>query len=283
MIHVSIYYKDNIEEMTIMNGNELKKRIGYIIRKIISKFYYYIFAKCLPNKYYPYQFSGGMIYLNIRESPMMLARVIGLYERDKIKLIRSVLKPGMTFIDIGANKGDFSLIAARTMHCEGKVIAFEPEPSNCIWIKKSIDLNKYSNISLFELALGETDECAKLYLSEKSGWHSLVPALPARNIGVIEVEKRTLDSVVEENNYQNINMIKIDVEGFELMVLRGAYRTLVNNKGVILLIDIHPFLGVDPKEVCEFLKNLGFSIYEIGTYEIIGTMRKDLNEILAKR
>lgn len=266
-----------------MNCNELKNMIGGTTRRLFSMFYYHIFARCLSGRYYPYRFSGGMIYLNIKESPMMLARVLGLYERKKINVIRSVLKPGMTFIDIGANKGDFSLIAAKVMHGQGTVIAFEPEPTNCMWIKKSIELNGYSNIALFEVALGETNGCANLYLSDKSGWHSLVPSLPARNIGVIEVNKKTLDSVVEENNYQNISMIKIDVEGFELMVLKGAVKTLINNKDIILLIDIHPHLGVDPKEVCEFLKALGFSIYEMGTYEIIGTVGKDLEEVLAKR
>jgi FkbM family methyltransferase len=253
------------------------------MRRVVSGCYYNIIAKFLPDKYYPYRFAGGKIYLNIKESPMMLERVLRVYERRKISVIKYFLKPGMTFIDVGSNKGDFSLIAARIMNGEGSILAFEPEPRNCIWTRKSIELNRYKNIQLFEIALGEHNETAKLFLGEKSGWHSLVPSLPSRNMGVIEVQKRTLDAVLEECSTKKVDMMKIDVEGFELMVLNGAYRTLINNPDMTILLDIHPHLGVDPSEVCNFLRGLGFSIYQMDRHRRLVTIREDLQEVLAKR
>ena len=255
----------------------------HIAENAMAKIYYRIFAKCLPDKYYPYPFWGGRIYLNVRESPMMLQRVLRLYERKKINVVRKLLKPGMTFIDIGSNKGDFSLIASRIVGDDGTIMAFEPEPNNCKWIRKSIDLNGYNNITLLEMALGEENLKTKLYLGEKSGWHSLIPSLPSRNNGVIEVEKRTLDSILEERNCKHVDLLKIDVEGFEVMVLKGAYQTLLNNQGVVILLDMHPHLGVDPGEVCGFLKDIGFTLYEMNSQNRLKTVSKELQEVLAKR
>lgn len=252
-------------------------------RRALSQCYYGVIARLLPNKYYPYRFQGGKIYLNIKESPMMFERVLGVYERRKVHVIRHFLKPGMTFIDIGSNKGDFSLIAAKIMNGEGAILAFEPEPTNCLWIRRSIELNRYENIQLFEIALGDRNESTKLYLGEKSGWHSLVPSLPSRNIGAIVVQKRTLDSVLEENVCQKVDIMKIDVEGSEMMVLKGAYKTLMNNPSMTILLDIHPHLGVDPFEVCNFLRELGFSIYQMNRHRRLVTVREDLQEVLAKR
>ena len=212
--------------------------------------------------YYPYRFSGGRLYLNIAESPMMLARVLGLYEVNKHKAIKSLLRPGNTFIDIGVNKGDFSLLAAKIVGEAGHVLSFEPEPTNVRWTKKSIDLNGYDNIQLFEIALSDENGEATLYLGKKSGFNTLVPNQRARDCGIINVKTKTLDRFLEEVEFNfSIDMIKIDVEGSEMEVLRGASRALSENNNVILLIDIHPRLGVDPENVCNYLMEEGFSIF----------------------
>jgi len=225
-----------------------------------------------------------MIYLNIKESPMMLARAMGLYERNKVKAMRSFLKPGMTFIDVGANKGDFSLLAASLVGDRGEVLTFEPEPENCKWIRRSIELNGYRNVRLYEVALGDTQGQAQLYLGEKSGWHTLLPSQPFRNVATISILKRTLDSILEETNHRYVNLIKIDVEGAELEALRGAYHTLSNNRDIVLLIDTHPQLGVSPVEVCDFLKELGFTLHRVRPpYNRLLSINRGLKEILAKR
>lgn len=238
----------------------------------------------VPDKYVPYRVEGGRIYLNIKESPMMLARAIGLYERHKRTAIRTHLEPGMTFVDAGANKGDFSLLAARLVGDSGKVLAFEPEPENCMWIRRSIELNGYRNISLYEVALGEKSESTQLYLGEKSGWHTLLPFQPFRNVGTVPILKRTLDSVLEDINHKRVNMIKIDVEGVELEVLRGARQTLSNNRDIVLLLDIHPQLGANPEEVCDFLKEQGFFIHRLkAPHNKLTHVDGTLTEILARR
>lgn len=238
----------------------------------------------LPDRYFDFPFIGGRIYINLKESQMMLARCLGVYETDKTQSIQEYLKPDQTFVDIGANKGDFSLLAAKMVGSKGAVLAFEPEPDNCGWIRKSIALNNYENIEVFEAALGGSNEEVELFIGEKSGWHSLVKSQGDTDNRSINVTKHTLDSILENSNISAVDMIKIDVEGAEMEVLHGAEQTLDNNHDLILLIDIHPHMDVDPVEVCDFLSEKGFSILNIKSpHNEIPTIDKNTKEILARR
>ncbi len=231
------------------------------VKSILLKSYS-LFGKIVPSFYYPYRFAGGRIYLDITEWPTMLARVLGRFEVAKHKAIKTFLKSGGTFIDVGVNKGDFSLVAAKLVGTNGKVIAFEPEPTNCKWIKKSIEINGYKNVTLYEIALSNQDSEAQLYIGEKSGWHSLITPQKSSNRRMINVRTKKLDSFLGEISFTDpIDVIKIDVEGAELQVLHGATNTLSRNKKLVILIDIHPQLGVKPKEICDFLIEKGFSLF----------------------
>jgi FkbM family methyltransferase len=100
---------------------------------------------------------------------MMRARALGCCEFKKMNLVRNWLKPGATFVDVGSNKGDFTLLAAKVAGSDGKVLSFEPEPNNCYWIRKSIEANGYENIKLHDVALSAANGTASLYLGAKSG------------------------------------------------------------------------------------------------------------------
>jgi len=189
-------------------------------------------------------------------------RVLGIYEKNKRMAIESLLKPGSVFVDVGANKGDFALMAARLLDNDGMVIAFEPEPHNCDWLRKSIGLNGYTNITLHQAALSDRNGEAELYLGAKSGWHSLISDQVDRDRGIITVPVQTLDDVLSLSSIGGRPcMIKIDVEGAELSVLKGAVGLLSCGNDVVLLIDIHPDLGVIQTQVCDFLRSFGFSLF----------------------
>ncbi len=243
-----------------------------------------LLAPLIPGGYRPYRCAGGRIYLNVKESGMMLARALGMYDIDQTEAIRSLLSPGDYFVDVGANKGDFSLLAARTVGARGKVLAFEPEPDNCRWIGRSVALNGYENISVYEYALSSADGAGQLHLGKNSGWHTLLPGHPHRDLGMIEVKTRTLDSVLGETTDGVANMLKIDVEGAEFEVLKGACDTLSNNVDIIVLLDLHPELGVNPVEVCGFLEEFGFSTYQLRSpYHSPARVDNGLTKVLARR
>ena len=255
--------------------------LRYRVKKLVLRAYP-VLAKLLPDRHVPYRFSGGRIYLNVREHKNMLRRVLGLYEVNKVNALCAFLPPGGTFIDVGSNKGDFALIAAKRVGAAGTVIAFEPEPANCDWIRRSLDLNAAANVSLQPVALSDTDGAAVLFLGEKSGWHSLVSTEARHSVAQITVAKRTLDSFLAERGSTRVDVLKIDVEGAELEVLRGARATLAANPHVVLLLDLHPQMGVNVAEVAAFLTGLGFTLHATAAPYAPLTGAK-FKEVLAKR
>ena len=227
----------------------------------------------LPRGHRPYRFAGGIIYLDITESVMMLKRVLGRFERKKTALLNRFLGDGMTFVDVGGNHGYFSLIAAGLVGQTGRVFTFEPEPGNCCWLRRSIERNGYTNIKVCEMAIGQSDGQANLYLAEKSGWHTLVSGARQTTHGCIAVAKRALDSVMLEEGMTSADVIKIDVEGAELEVIEGAAKTIRASKKIVLLLDVHPSLGVMPAEVLDCLHSLDLVVHTIDG-DIVGDQDK---------
>jgi FkbM family methyltransferase len=203
------------------------------------------------------------MYLRVAESPMMLHRLLGTYEPAKVAWLERTLNPGMTFVDVGVNKGDFSLLAASLLHGQGKVLAFEPEAENCTWIRKSIQANGFGdNIQLFEMALADYQGVATLNLGTNSGAHSIVATQLARSGETIDVPVNTLDSVLSKLAVSQVDAIKIDVEGAEESVLAGARTILTQSNPIKLAVDVHPQYGVDVRKIVLMLEEMGFSVFD---------------------
>jgi FkbM family methyltransferase len=238
----------------------------------------------LPDRYFRFRFPGGRIYLNLKRHRGMLSRAFGMYEPAKMEAVLKLLRPGSIFLDVGANIGDFSLLAASVTGSAGKVLAFEPEATNCYWIKRNIELNGYKNIEVFQLALSDRDGEASLYLGDRCDYHSLLKGQPERQAGIIAVKIRTLDSFLEELGQDRVDMIKVDVEGAELEVLRGARETLRRNPDIVLLLELHPLMGVNPAEVCDFLRDMGLSLFQMSSqFNAPARVHEKLSEVLVCR
>jgi FkbM family methyltransferase len=197
---------------------------------------YRLISRLAPDRLEVYRVEGGLIYLNLHESAMMVQRAMGAYEPAKHALIRKNLRPGMTFVDVGANKGDFTLLASNLAGNSGRVISIEPEPTNLSALNRSIALNGYDNIQVIPAALSDRDGTANLQIGATSGAHTLSSEFSG--LRRVEVPTRTLDGVVAEQRLGSVDMIKIDVQGFELAVLRGASETLRANPRIIVLLDL---------------------------------------------
>jgi FkbM family methyltransferase len=241
---------------------------------------YRLLRRLLPKRHLPYPTRAGRVYLNLAESPMMLDRVLRRYERDKHRALAQLLSQGMTFIDVGANKGDFALFAARRVGPSGHVVAVEPAPENCRWLRRSVARNRQTNVTVVECAASEREGSAVLHLAPISGWHSLLPFANAR--GTVVVPTRTVDQMVGDCGLRGVDVVKIDVEGAEALVLRGAERTLEDNRNIAVLIDLHPHRGAEVEEVAGLLGEHGlhtFSVddpsHEVSVFET--------SEVLARR
>src|SRR5690606_10061512 len=153
----------------------------------------------------------------------------GTYEEGTLYVLSQLLKQGGIFIDIGANLGLMSLLAAKCLGPAGRVIAFEPMPSTNDLLCQNIAINGLDNVQSEMCALGSQPSVAHIYtqpginrgaatLIEQPGGHSY------------EVRVHTIDGFVEEQDLENIVCLKIDVEGWELEVLRGARQLLASER-----------------------------------------------------
>lgn len=188
---------------------------------------------------------------------MLLYRYPALLREDEQFLTR-VLKPGMTYVDVGANIGTTTLAAAGAVGVSGTVIAFEPHPGTFRDLAGSVALNPdlESRISLVPSAVGDTVGHARI---------SDLPENDVNHIGEegITVPITTLDEALK--SVEHIDLLKIDVEGYERSVLRGAARTLAKTDAVYFESCEANFsqFGYSADEVFGLLHECGFTCYAV--------------------
>lgn len=218
-------------------------------------------SRLAPNRFEVYRIEGGLIYLNLHEHPSTVQMAMGTYEPAKHAIIRRHLRPGMTFVDAGANFGVFTLQAARLVGSSGRVISIEPAPDTFKYLQRSVDLNRYANTRVMPIALSDRDGSANLQILRLSTAHTLAPLGPQYDyLPKVTVPTMTLDSIVAELALERVDMIKIDVQEVELEVLLGAERTLRANPQLMMLIDLPRSLEMR-RAIGEFLRPFGFTYF----------------------
>jgi FkbM family methyltransferase len=184
--------------------------------------------------------------------------LLGLYEPAETRLLDKLLSPGDTFIDVGAHIGWFSTLAASRTGRSGKVIACEPYPDNVKLLRENLALNDARNAHVIEAALGSQPGTTRLAHGGDSGG---VTALDWALEGAVEVPVTTLDDVAQGAGA--VKLLKIDVEGWEPHVLRGAAKMLSRTSYVLIEIN-RPCLehaGSSQEEVFDLLRSAGFTSF----------------------
>jgi FkbM family methyltransferase len=207
-------------------------------------------------------------------------------ERNVSLLTEKLLQKGMTVVDIGANHGLFSLEAAQFVGSEGHVYAFEPTPKLCSQLKKHFQINQIEQICLFEQAVSNFDGMTQLRVHEKyTGLNSLAEqdliwqqtTLVADQ--VIDVPVCQLDTVVNTLNIDQIDLLKVDVEGFESAVLEGASGILTEGRARYILLEIadcHERNSALPvNRLLKVLDQFGYVVHFITPEGEIGEVVKD--------
>ena len=171
-----------------------------------------------------------------------------------------------TVLDIGANIGEYSLVAAQKIGKLGRVISIEPLTETAYWLKKNLELNDFNNCEVLEIAIGGTTGQMKLYKkSESARMRRLDSTADGKNlIESTNVKVMTIDSLLKSKKIEKIDMIKMDVEGFEYEVLVSCKESFNQNKIKKIICEIHlDYLkkkGIDKNKIYELLTNNGFSV-----------------------
>lgn len=195
--------------------------------------------------------------------------VSGSFEPNEFWFLGRVLHPGVAFVDVGANEGFYAVFAARRVLPGGTVHAFEPSPRERARLEANVHANGLGNVTVYREGLAEQAGRAILHLAdpEHNGQNSLGAfGHPGVNCAEdLEIDLVTLDQLRETGGIERVDVLKMDVEGAEMRVLRGATKTLQRDKPVLMLEVFDAALrgqGSSAEEVLAYLRSLGFHLYE---------------------
>ncbi len=154
----------------------------------------------------------------------------GTRERDQVSIVESAVKPGMSVLDIGANIGYYALLEASLLNGKGRVYAFEPHPSNFSMLKKNITLNSAEgNIESFEKGMSNREGSLEFFVSKRSNLHTMNPTYfntDERKGSFVDSIKVEVDDISRFLKNNRVDLIRMDIEGHEVEVLKGLYKVL---------------------------------------------------------
>ena len=190
----------------------------------------------------------------------------GCYDKPLGSLLQKLLTTRSIVIDVGANIGYYSLLASRICK-EGMVYALEPVPHLFDELTQNIQLNQATNIRSFQLAAGEEEKQGVIYLSSEDNQGMSSMAIPENYSGnTTDINVVSLDTWQELKELPSIDLIKIDVEGYEIPVLKGMQGLITLHQPVIL-IEINPetlaYFGQNAGQVMELITESGYQTYII--------------------
>jgi FkbM family methyltransferase len=184
---------------------------------------------------------------------------------EDFKFITSFLKKGDTYIDIGANIGVTVIPAAKSIGIKGICKAFEPHPRIFSYLKENLRLNDLKNVEVYNFALGDLKK--DVYLTDNFTDEVNNVVEEPHQTKSISIQMRPLDAFTEE--LETINLLKIDVEGYEKFVLQGASQTLKKTSCIYFEVTETNFirLGYSTTDILNLLENEGFEIFRMNEVE----------------
>ena len=182
------------------------------------------------------------------------------------RVLCSLLKENDTFIDIGANHGSFSIVASKLLNHEGLVISIEPQPLISQALEKSLALNAGCDFTVYQVAIGDHEGEAELLIpQDTSGSAGIYPKHSGTHkYQVLQCPLKRLDDLLDWQILPGNLVVKIDVEGSEILCLSGA-REMITTRKPRLILEIHPetlkAAGKTGKDLKNLLKTLGYKWY----------------------
>ena len=194
----------------------------------------------------PSDLGGRFFRCDLRDHIMREVCFTGCYEPQETALLKLMLRPGMTFVDVGANWGYFSLAAAHLVGPAGRVVSVEADPRACRTLRANVARNALDAVvAVLEMAASDRPRTLRLreYSSgaNASGNYGLTSTTTVVEGGrQFDVPARPLDEALDEAGIDRVDVLKMDIEGAEAAALSGLERRLAGGRIGTILLEVHP-------------------------------------------
>jgi FkbM family methyltransferase len=188
----------------------------------------------------------------------------GVYEPPTARVIAALLRPGDSFIDVGANSGFFTLLAAHRVGPAGHVSSFEPVPSMRKRLLDNIGLNAMHNVTVHDVAASNAEGVLPLF--EGPEGHKGISSLRHIDNSAATIQVRTVPLDTLRGSFSPVRLVKIDVEGAEQLVLYGMDRILQEDRPYIVIEITDDYLrafGHGAVRLAQHLTKMGYRMYAI--------------------
>lgn len=216
-----------------------------------------IFFLAFPELECEVEYLGARIVAPTRDISIVPALVGGFYERLELEIFRSLCARSRTVLDVGSNIGIHAAIGGRVLPEGGRIHCFEPVGANLRYLERNLARDDVlRKATVVRAAVGDQDGELKIYLSKNSGTHSASRA-NAQGDGDFEiVPQLALDSYVAAKSITDVDLVKVDVEGFDGHVLRGAKQLMAAQRPAFFVEYIPRLLarcGFDHRDFIELI------------------------------
>jgi FkbM family methyltransferase len=218
----------------------------------------------------PSDLGGYFFHCDLRDTISREVCFTGRYEPQETALVRAILRPGMTFVDVGANWGYFTLLAATLVGPNGRVISIEPDPRLFSILEANVTSALLEQVTLTQLAAANEAGTLRLVGYSETGGNFGISRIAAESDEaeqVFQVKSDSLDHVLERQAVLSVDLMKMDIEGAEVFAIPGLEQSLAARKIKRLLLELHPIQlaehGSTAWAVIEKLQSAGYRAWTI--------------------
>ena len=214
--------------------------------------------------------NGALVYLNPDDPVVSGALTLGVYEKEEIAFFERVVEPEMIFVDVGANVGLYTALGMKHMCYPGRIVCVEPDPVSASFLERTIEANhkgeQSPRVSFYQVALSDRMGEVTLHQNPENKGDNRIYSDPLCP-DAIQVPAATLDNLLAREGIEEINLMKIDVQGAEAKVIAGAQGVLRKSTDCVMMTEFWPYgltnCGSNPHAYLTMLEDLGFKLYSL--------------------
>lgn len=184
----------------------------------------------------------------------------GLYDYNEMNFLLRYLRPEDSFLDIGANVGVYTLLAASKI-CSGSIYSFEALPKNYTRLQENLKLNQFAHVKTYAIAVSDRTGTVPLDLAEGDSKPFITHT---QTNHTLTVPSDTLDNLLQNDSLSNLTLAKMDIEGAELLALKGAVSRLKQQRPQVWILEINDtvrYFGHQKQDIVDFLDSYGYNLY----------------------